>query len=256
MLLNITLRVLQPVEDRQVTLSLLKTFYGSTPFDGLVDVGQSILQTTNVSAKALASTTDIVNSILNFSFDQYSKNHRIGALWRDSIELDMQVLRDSVCRSPDRWTESQYQLLNTPGRDDACREIMRVYRQGYSDLREWYNLQRSPTMEPFTRRLVPDARHFIQVSALLFQACEDLGLGGDKLKSKLDECRQYYGKNSDKNRLLFGNDLEKVAKVNDLSGAESRARCLVETVSVTSSSKQPKLPKCSVLNSLEGTPVQ
>ncbi len=203
LILRTAFDVLQPAAERQTSLALTQAFTGKTPFDDLFQVGTDYLKAMNTSAKAIANTSELITSLLTFSFQQYERNHRMGALWRDSIELDLLVMRDSLCRAPGVWENAGYPLINLEDRMAECSRMRTIYNEGYSNFRDWMPAIREMNSR-FRLRLVPDQRHFQQVSELLFRACGELGLSPP---DKVAECRQYPKEKDGQlisGRLLFG----------------------------------------------------
>ena len=227
LLFHLSLRILSPPSDRDVMLALLQTFRGYTAFDDVLGAGISVLKATGSSAKAIAGAADILQALLGFSAAQYERGHRIGALWRDSLDLDIQIIVDSACREPALWTSAGYRPDMIDRISSSCGRAKKL-RRNEGELRLWLEFARGMSAEA-RGQLRPDAAHFFQISELIWRTCDSLGKTG----LKRAECRMYAAKEdgadalqlygNGRARLILGQSVAKFMRLDGLKAAEDRA---------------------------------
>ncbi len=178
-------------DDRMVELDLILLRLASTIFDtkknqqsasvlvsywfgedsallDLLRLPAEAVKTAGTAVNATGKTLDVVQSLLSLSFDGFQQGLRIGALYRDGLELDMQVAMASC------------------GNSAEC-QARDVWGDGNGDTAGWAAFLRGLTINE-QMALKPKDIHFKQVSDLIWRACDNLGLKADDQKTS---CRSY-----------------------------------------------------------------
>lgn len=151
-----------------------------------------------------AKLSSIASSLLEFSGSYVDQFHKLGALYRDAIELDMLVVLASLGRdcqtsgtptpaTPTTFTQWQAKWDangQKPTQDQVCKtfdEAMKAYQGGSGSVTTWREYLKGLGQTNYLMRIVPEPIHFVQASDLIFRACEDISdLGGIHMVGALD----------------------------------------------------------------------
>lgn len=163
------------------------------------------------SAELAASTGKIISSLLKIGQTGYYYGRRIGALYRDSIELHMVAVLASL-QYQCKWLNSTSYFQATGGTDTvrAARQFYGVlrgeldpcttYNQGFliwergaGDFSAWVEFLYGDAAT-FRTSIIPDQNAFIQASDLIWRACEQITDDPEQIakclgrRPKNDEC--------------------------------------------------------------------
>lgn len=164
----------EQVKDKLVA----KTVVGQSvaTFAKVIDAGT---ETINVFAKA----TSVASSLLKAGFVALDTGQRLGALYRDAVEIDMIVVLRSLEENCEVSCSALAREVYLDGR--------RLYLAGSGNFSAWRNfLATTYQAGQFSRYAIPSEEEFIQVSDLIWRACDDLAESEDTRTV----CRSYPAK--------------------------------------------------------------
>jgi hypothetical protein len=209
--LRLLVAVLSKKENEDVFDALTKQVGESAPLlKGLTSL-TSLVEAVTSTGEIAVSAGKLLTSVLKIGQAGYKYGRRIGALYRDSIELEMITVLSSLdaqcSRSKGVYTEFDTTTLeykvhrlskeeewasrqfygDVDGSLDACRALATgypIWNKGSGDLSLWVDYLKTTAL-PFRETIVPNQNAFIQASDLVWRSCEQL-TGADK--DLLSEC--------------------------------------------------------------------
>ncbi len=96
MLLQLAAGIFASEEDQGLIQQLGTELLGKTPINDVVASLTHGAKIVSSSSAAVSKTTDVVTAILTLSSNAFDEGARISAVYRDSIEMDMQVTVDTL----------------------------------------------------------------------------------------------------------------------------------------------------------------
>lgn len=203
-ILRLAVSVFTKHENESLVGLLAKQLNANFPTTEALDGVSKLIDAMLAGGNAAVTAGKIVKSLLEFSEASYGTGRRMGALYRDSIELDMVAVLGSLrfqCAlkngtwRPDPGKLSQveklsekdferlktisqfYEVIDLPTlkRLNPCEDYtagFRVWSKGSGDLREWKLFLEK--MAPYRPTIIPDTNAFVQVSDLIWRACEQI----------------------------------------------------------------------------------
>lgn len=223
MLLQLAAGIFASPEDQGLINQLGNEFFGQTPINDVVNALTGGAKVLSSSASAVSKTTNIISALLTLSSNAFDEGARIGALYRDSIEMDMQVTVSTLAYYcyPPKGEPLPVQNpasvgpgdppIGSPVCPDAFTAANAVYANGSGDLSAWRQYLQGSGLA-YRQLLKPNADHFIEVSEVIWRACLEMGLQktSDHI-NYLKECRAYDDpiKGGDpQGRLIFGKEVQ------------------------------------------------
>lgn len=188
-LLRIAIAVLHKHENETLLAGLTKELSDTFPLLKAADTFSKLIDAFDSSVQLASHAAKIVKSLIEIGEVAYFQGRRLGALYRDSIELDMVVVLASLryqCQwqtNPDGLgtrssTRRAAELFygEPQGGLDPCRTYDRgfaLWKRGAGDLALWKSYLSSDAAA-FRASIIPDQNAFIQASDLIWRACEQI----------------------------------------------------------------------------------
>jgi hypothetical protein len=202
-------------EDEDLFVGLNKVVGDTFPLLKGVDSLAKLVEAATSTVEFSANIPKIIHSIIQIGQNAYFKGRRLGALYRDSIELQMITVMsslDTMCAIRtgiykkyqtkehryvkgveyfDKWPDRQWAIDNFYGAPEelppnACNAFKKgfaLWNRGSGDLGLWTDFLETDGAE-FRKWLIPNEETFIQASDLVWRACEHITTD----KSELSEC--------------------------------------------------------------------
>ncbi len=215
--LRLAVAVFSQHENETLFSVITKNFNDTMPLLEGLNTLTKVLDAFTTSAQLTASAGKLVQSLLTFGQTAYGLGRRAGALYRDSIELEMiavlgsldaqcswgsnEFLKldrtakgtelfytvDSKSRSWDeRLTYQQFYGENST-ETQPCRALelgLEAWNKGSGDLSAWKKWLDATEFE-YRQTIIPNERAFIQASDLIWRACDQITEGEDSLATCL-----------------------------------------------------------------------
>lgn len=194
-LLRLAIAVLTKHENESLFSSISKEMSETFPLLKTADSLGKLVEAFESGVSLAQHGLKIVKSIITLGGSAYLSGRRLGALYRDSIELQMVTVLASLdykCKSPtftasdDKWAAKLYYDIEPANKYDACaaRDAgWRIWQNGAGELGEWRKWLNSEAVGNFRAVIIPDMNAFSQASDLIWRACEHIAHDGE-LQSK------------------------------------------------------------------------
>lgn len=132
------------------------------PAGKLIEFFDSAGRVVEASATVAKQATDIVHigaAILQLGRNSFRVGGRLGPIWRDAIELQMQIAIDFLGKYPEYASDLE--------------DLRAVYKNGAGDLDVWEQ-RVTYIFEKYKSVIEPEPGHFEQITELLVDACSSL----------------------------------------------------------------------------------
>ncbi len=209
--LRLLVAVLSDKEDEELFEAISKQASKTFPLLKAVDSLTKLVDAVTSTGELAINAAQLIKSVVQAGQMAYFQGRRLGALYRDSIELQMVTVvasLDTMCaaksrtRFPDYITPSENNDPNltrtnryvhrdlTPSEEwaidnfygssdelpDTCaawRTGHALWRKGAGDLAQWKDYL-SNVAAPYSEWIIPNENAFIQASDLIWRSCENL----------------------------------------------------------------------------------
>lgn len=202
-LFKLAVLVLDTKDNEDLASELQGKLLGKIPVLGSTTTALAkILDAGSATAHATAQVVEVGSSLLKIGLAGLNYNRRIGALYRDNLELDMVVTIDALelyCSTPGLRFKDASKAQNLAC--EVAKDGRDYYKHGAGKLAAYKTYLTNPNAAggwlPF---IIPQKRHFIAVTRLIRGACTEL-------VDKEDGCPgKYFIFGTDKDIGGFGSD--------------------------------------------------
>lgn len=249
---------------KAVNQQLSKTF----PLLKGVETLSGMVQVVTKSAEFASNASKVVSALFEVGEAAYFKGRRLGALYRDSLELQMIAVLtslDTMCAIQQRqyvsynptkhefrdaldlqgqkadrlWAIANFYGAPTelpPGACQAFAQGHRLWTRGAGELSSWKDYL-DATMQLYRKHLIPTEDAFVQASDLIWRACEHITSDRDELSDCIGR-RRLRNASNEQVRIVTecaldfdGNPakaLETAKQLKIVSGGDSRSRLFSE----------------------------
>lgn len=222
-ILQLLAAVVSSKDDDELFKALGKELTHTFPLFKGVESFASLVTAITKSAEFLTATSKAIEAVFQITESAYFKGRRLGALYRDSIELQMLTVLsslDTMCavrtgqyrhyvyneKVPheqrysvvfDEWESRKHTIENFYGAawempDGVCQEFRKGYflwSRGAGDLADWKTyLDRVGTV--YRKHLIPTEEPFVQASDLIWRACQHITQDPQELSDCIGRRRQ------------------------------------------------------------------
>lgn len=196
--LRIAIAVFTSKENDDMVNALSKQISDMVPLLKPLDSAAKLIDALSSTGQLAVIASKAVESLFKLGKVAYTQGRRAGALYRDSLELQMVAVisslkyhcawtaevgsRPTSTSASDEEKTYRYFYPQLPPGVDSCavaRLGMEKYMRGAGDLSDWRAFLMT-TAEAYRGIIVPDKNAFVQASDLVWRACEqitdDIGL--------------------------------------------------------------------------------
>lgn len=195
-LFRLAVMVLYPEETRDFLARVREGMRGKLPVIGRAGTAaKAAITLVGEAGGAIDDIAGAINGLLDLSFDAYRYGQRLGPLYRDTVELDMRIVKDeaeAIC-DPKRSGEANYKKLACTIRDKSNQ----IYNDGTGKISDWHDFLRGEDTKKIMSNIEPDVKYWVEASDLIWRGCDLLVRdNGDKHREKcrgsqaLIECRK------------------------------------------------------------------
>lgn len=213
--LRLLVAVLSNKDDEDIFEGLSKQLSATFPLLKAVDSLTKLVETVTTTGEAAVNAAKVIQALLKVGQSAYIKGRRVGALYRDSIELQMVTVvssLDAMCAirqqhfvgysnttlapnlarsqrykhsplTPDEeWAVDNF-YGNPSDWPDPCptfRRGLAEWQRGTGDLKIWRDFLNNDAAV-FRRWVMPNENAFMQASDLIWRSCEHLTKDPDEL---------------------------------------------------------------------------
>lgn len=191
-LLQIAVIVISNDENEVLFDDVKDKLFETTALGQLTKAASGAIDVVTTTATAAVKLGDVASSLLKIGKTALETGQRFGAVYRDSIELDLLVTISSMRKLCEFYTDGGY----GESKLEACsyRDHGRsVYALGSGNIKEWVAYLNNVSAQPHLNRLIiPSSRHFIAVSDLIYRACGEIMDDSAEQKTKCQSKKLIY----------------------------------------------------------------
>lgn len=173
-LLLLAVAVLASEEDKGLISQLQEEIFGKTVPGYLVSASTKVIDAASDAANAGAKLASVAAGLLKFGEQVVETGQRLGAVYRDAIELDMIIIvlksLQYRCEAVDRSRQEKSLVCG------VYRDGLRVYGRGSgTNLKIWRQfLVNGYQAGQYARFVVPQKEDFVSVTTFIWRACDSL----------------------------------------------------------------------------------
>jgi hypothetical protein len=200
--LRLLVAVLSDKEDEELFEAVSKQASKTFPLLKAVDSVSKLVDAVTSTGELAINAAQLIKSVIQAGQAAYFQGRRLGALYRDSIELEMLTVvssLDTMCAvkhgghyasyestgnrgyfekaltKDEQWAVDNFYGLpeELPETCDDWRKGYKIWRKGAGDLSEWKTYLSSVAVL-HSQWIIPNDSAFIQASDLIWRACENL----------------------------------------------------------------------------------
>ncbi|RXT53155.1 hypothetical protein B6S44_20740 [Bosea sp. Tri-44] len=217
-LFRLAVAVLYPEETRDLLSKVGKSLQGKLPVAGrALQAASAAVELVGEAGGTVNEAAGIVNSLLDLGFVAFQYSQRLGPLYRDSIDLDMSILKEAlIARLEDGgWScnkDGEAKSIGMPVDEESAltveeaknicsvsKRATSLHNNGVGSIREWRGFL-SETAKALLAYMKPQDRHWAQASDLISRGCMLL-----LKEKKVEVCRP-------KNSLIHERELRHMLK--------------------------------------------
>lgn len=192
-ILRLTIAVLTKHENESLFSTISKELSDAFPLLKAADSLSKLVDALENGVNLTAHGLKIVKSIITLGSSAYISGRRLGALYRDSIELHMVTVLaslDYMCKSTQgtsEFSDPERILVNKSfysnnaeykeQRYNPCKtreKGWKLWQNGAGDLSKWRDWLGSAEVSSYLTVMIPDRNAFSQASDLIWRACEHI----------------------------------------------------------------------------------
>ncbi|MEQ1710426.1 MAG: hypothetical protein ABL908_03395 [Hyphomicrobium sp.] len=249
--LRLLAAVISSKEDEELFGAVSKQLSETFPLLKAIDSVSKLAETVTATGEAALNASKIIQAVLKFGQSAYVKGRRLGALYRDSIELYMIASLsslDTMCAIKNRHFvkyntvsktyldattldgNRQWAVDNFYGRPeelpgDACTTFKKgfaLWQRGAGDLSLW-RAYLDTDVALYRGWLIPNEEVFIQASDLIWRSCEHLTSDLDELSDCLGRRKVKNGRTPFECAIKFDTDPEAFDKADRIKADSKRS---------------------------------
>lgn len=247
--LRLLAAVLSSKEDEELFGAIGKQLSETFPLLKAVDSITKLAETVTTTGEAAVNASKVIQAVLQFGQTAYVKGRRLGALYRDSVELNMITSLsslDAICairnshyvafrpNSQDyvqatsldgnrQWAVDNFYGHPAELPAEACaafRKGFALWQRGSGDLSLWVDYLNNDVAN-YRGWMIPNEEVFVQASDLIWRSCEHLTSDLDELSDCIGRRRVNNGRTPFECAIKFDTDPEAFDKA-DRVRAESK----------------------------------